>query len=117
MKGANEMIRVYIASPYTIGDRQTNVDMSLDVAGELIELGYAPYAPLVCHYIESRKPQPYEKWLELDMEWLRRCHCVLRLPGESKGADLEVAEANKMGMPVFHSVEQLTKYPNEWSGA
>ena len=111
------MIRVYIASPYTIGDRQTNVDMVLDVVEELIELGYAPYASLAAHYVEQRKPQPCERWLDVDMEWLRRCHCVLRLPGESEGADLKVAEANKMGMPVFHSIEQLNKYTKEWGAA
>jgi hypothetical protein len=43
------------------------------------------------------------------MEWCMTmvsvADLVVRLPGESKGADLEVAEAKRRGIPVVHSVE------------
>jgi ABC-type sugar transport system substrate-binding protein len=32
---------------------------------------------------------------------------VVRLPGESKGADAEVAEARRRGIPVVYSVESI----------
>jgi hypothetical protein len=36
-------------------------------------------------------------------------HAVLRLPGESTGADNEVKLANQLNIPVFHDMETLVK--------
>jgi len=36
-----------------------------------------------------------------------KCNAVLRLPGESKGADAEVALAEENGIDVFYSIEDL----------
>jgi hypothetical protein len=38
---------------------------------------------------------------------LTRCDAVLRIPGESKGADQDVRIARERGIPVFHSVEEI----------
>jgi hypothetical protein len=38
---------------------------------------------------------------------LTRCDAVLRIPGESKGADQDVRIARARGLPVFHSVEEI----------
>lgn len=38
---------------------------------------------------------------------LSRCDAVLRLPGASRGADLDVARARALGLPVVHHVEEL----------
>ena len=38
---------------------------------------------------------------------LSRCDAVLRLPGASRGADLDVARARELGLPVFERVEDL----------
>lgn len=35
------------------------------------------------------------------------CHAVLRLPGESSGADCEVVVAERMGLPVMYDLEVL----------
>jgi hypothetical protein len=35
------------------------------------------------------------------------CDAVLRIPGESKGADQDVRIALERGLPVFHSVEEI----------
>ena len=43
----------------------------------------------------------YERWLEYDMEWLTACDALVRLPGESKGADREVARAKELGIEVY----------------
>lgn len=104
------MITVYIASPYTKGNKLENVKKSFDVALELIDLGFAPYAPLYSHYLEERSPRPYETWTKLDNEWVLRCNCLLRLPGESSGADKEVELAKEIQIPVFYSVTELAKY-------
>lgn len=46
-------------------------------------------------------------WLTVDFEFIRRCDAVLRLPGESVGADAETAHASELGIPVFHSVGEV----------
>jgi hypothetical protein len=38
---------------------------------------------------------------------ISRCDAVLRLPGASRGADLDVARAEALGLPVLHSVDEL----------
>jgi len=42
---------------------------------------------------------------------LARCDAVLRLPGASRGADMDVAQARARGLPVFHYVEELPLRP------
>jgi hypothetical protein len=46
-------------------------------------------------------PHAYETWLTLDLIWLATCDAVWRLPGVSAGADREVAEAQRLGLPVW----------------
>ena len=38
---------------------------------------------------------------------LERCDAVLRIPGESRGADLDVAKARELGIPVYSTVEEI----------
>jgi hypothetical protein len=38
---------------------------------------------------------------------LELCHGVLRLPGESRGADLDVAIAHERGLPVWYSLDDV----------
>ena len=40
---------------------------------------------------------------------LERCDAVLRLPGESRGADLDVARARELGLPVYFSIDELPR--------
>jgi hypothetical protein len=38
---------------------------------------------------------------------IERCDAVLRIPGESKGADGDVELAGKLGLPVYHRLDEL----------
>jgi len=38
---------------------------------------------------------------------LEHCDAVLRLPGESTGADQDVAIAQRRGLPVYHRIEDI----------
>ncbi|MFD3331009.1 DUF4406 domain-containing protein [Streptomyces sp. NPDC058701] len=40
---------------------------------------------------------------------LARCDAVLRLPGESAGADGDVATARRRGLPVYHDVAEIPR--------
>ena len=104
------MRKIYIASPYSIGSEGYNVRVSLDAANELINEGYAPYAPLLHHFQHMIHPQGHNTWMELDIEWLSVCDALLRLPGESSGAEQEVEFARSNSIPVFYTINQLTEY-------
>ena len=102
----NNKIRLYIASPYTLGDVAINVKDQIDAAARLIDAGFAPFVPLYYHFQHMHHPRPPEVWVELDNHWISACDCLLRLPGESNGADDEVKLAVKLGLPIFYSVEE-----------
>lgn len=104
------MIAVYIASPYTKGDVAQNVRKQMEIADKLMTIGYAPFAPLYSHFQHMHSPRPYEDWIKVDLEWVKRCDCVLRLEGESNGADGEVKYALELGKPVFYSIQELDKH-------
>ncbi|MEH3032782.1 MAG: DUF4406 domain-containing protein [Aeromicrobium erythreum] len=38
---------------------------------------------------------------------LQHCDAVLRLPGESRGADQDVAIAQERGIPVYHRLDEV----------
>jgi ABC-type sugar transport system substrate-binding protein len=44
---------------------------------------------------------------------LQHCDAVLRLPGESTGADQDVAIARERGIPVYERVEMIPGYRSE----
>jgi len=102
--------KVYIASPYTKGNQLENVNVQMDMYYELVQLGFLPFTPLYSHYVHERNPISYDKWMEIDYKWIDVCDYILRLPGESKGADLEIEYAKNQNKIVFYSVEELTNY-------
>lgn len=102
-------VRIYIAGPLTQGDIRWNVAQAIEVGNQLIEAGLAPYIPHLNYFQEQFYHQPYETWLELDLEWLSACHALLRLDGPSDGADKEVAASHRMGIPVWHTVEEVVE--------
>ena len=101
------MIKVYISSPYSEGDPIENVKRQTDMANILIDLGYNPFIPLLSHYIHIENPKPYFTWLRILSDWIPACDALLRLPGNSQGADFEEHLAKICDVPVFYSVEEL----------
>lgn len=104
---------IFISSPYSKGDQVLNVRKSLAVADELRELGFLPFSPLLSHFHHCIFPHDYEYWMQMDLEWLARCDGVLRLPGESSGADREKEFALELGIPVFFTIEDIVAYFQE----
>ena len=100
-------LRVYVAGPYSKGDVAVNVRNALLAAEELVKIGHVPYVPHLTHFWHCVFPHVYEFWLEFDKEWLRRCEVLLRLPGDSSGADKEVALAHELGIPVYFSLDEI----------
>ena len=103
------MKRVYIAGPYSNGDVAAHVRNAYEVANRLLDCGLAAFVPHHTHFWHLMFPRPYDEWLKLDLAFLPCCDAVLRLHGESPGADGEVQEARSLGIPVFDNVADLLR--------
>jgi len=101
-------VYVYVAGPYSIGDKNENVKKAITAADELSKIGFVPFVPHLTHYWDAILPHEYKFWMDYDSQWLKKCDALLRLPGESKGADLEVQICKEqIKIPVFYSVAAL----------
>ena len=98
--------RIYIAGPYTKGDTALNVRAAILAGNKLAQAGYSPFIPHLSHFWHMLCLHPIEFWYQYDFVWLELCDCLLRLPGESVGSDLEVRRAKELGIPVYWSVEE-----------
>lgn len=56
-------IKVYIASPYTLGDVAVNVKIQMDMADKLMNNGFIPFTPLYSHFQHMAHPRPYSDWM------------------------------------------------------
>lgn len=100
-------MRVYVAGPYTLGDRSENLRRIMAATVEILDAGHEPFCPLLTHFMDLVHPRPWEDWMRLDLAWLRVAEAVVRIPGESEGADLETHYAYTHNIPVFFSVAEF----------
>lgn len=101
---------VYVAGPYTKGDVILNIRAAIDAASLIRSWGHAPMVPhltAIEHLVHSRT---YDHWLETDFAWVRKADCLVRISGESAGADREITEARNAGIPVFFSMAELANF-------
>lgn len=76
-----------------------------------------PVAPLWSHFQHVLFPRQYQDWIDYDQAMLSLYDCCLRLSAslpsvgyqesKSSGADAEVQTFEKLGKPVFYTVEKL----------
>ena len=95
-------MRVYIAGPYTKGDVALNVRAAIDAANYIANQGHIPFVPHLTHFWHMVAPRVYKDWLRIDMAWLEQSEAVLRLHGESNGADREIERAISLGLPTLY---------------
>ena len=99
-------MRIYVAGPYS-SDPEANTQIAIEYGLKLMAEGHSPYVPHLTHFMdvaanEQGQPVPYQRWLELDFDWLPMCDELHRLPGESSGSDKEVELAESLGTPVVY---------------
>ncbi len=114
--------RVYIAGPISKGDIVVNVQQASAAFFGLLKGNVAPWCPhwsvyaggmpaYSCPYPEATPSGTcHADWMGVDLPWVAVAEAVLRIPGESTGADAEVAEAKRLGIPVFESVAEVLKW-------
>jgi hypothetical protein len=112
---------ILIAGPYASG---TNGDPALmarnlerleRAAWPIFERGHVPMIGewVALPVLASAGASGPEDALAVDVMYptaerlLQHCDAVLRLPGESRGADQDVVIARERGIPVFHSIDDV----------
>lgn len=100
---------IYVSGPYTGGNRGANVSRAIRAGLRLREMGHVPIIPHLFHLAHLIDPQPYDFWMSWDLELLRRCDAILRFSGESPGADKEVEAAERAGLKVYYSIDEVPK--------
>lgn len=100
-------MKIYVAGPYSQGDVAGHVRAAVLAGLAIRHAGHVPCIPHLYHFAHLLCPQPYEYWMALDLEWLAACDGLVRLPGESPGADREVERAQVLGLPVWQGLESF----------
>jgi hypothetical protein len=100
-------MRIYIAGPYTFPDPETNTANAIACGDKVAALGHTVFIPHLTHFWHSQIPHDYEFWMAHDMQWLACCNAILRLPGESGGADREIEFARKRKMLIYYSIDEI----------
>ena len=111
---------VYIAGPVTCGSRNYNAYQAFEWQAALMRNGFSPINPIasLTYPFAWEEGYPHELWVECCLPLVRKADAVLRLPGDSKGADKEVAEADRCGIPVVlagHGDEVADILESLWS--
>ena len=109
----NRKLLVYLASPYSIGNKKENADTAARMAHCLSQYGMVVLQPLLSHYAHEIEPRSYADWLSDDFWYLSRCDAVYRMPGPSVGADAEVRLAGNLGIPVFDRLSALIAFAGQ----
>lgn len=103
---------IYIAGPLNVDseDEKVNVQNALIAAEVIIQMGAMPYVPHLTLFWDKQFRHPKDYWMRLDNFWLIKCDAVLRLYGDSPGADEEVAAAHVAKIPVLHNYTQVLDF-------
>lgn len=73
--------------------------------------GHTPFVPHLAHVIDEEAQEAglsysWVRWMEYCLEWLRTCDALLSY-GCSRGADIERALAEELGLPIYTNVYDL----------
>ncbi len=101
---------IYISGPMGLGDQILNQKWIIDAAEKFHVLGAVSIMPIGSILWHSHYPKTHSLWVTLDCSILLRCDLVFRIPGRSKGADIEEEAARVGRIPHFTDWEKAVKY-------
>jgi len=108
---------IYIAGPISRGCQFTNVRKGCEVWHELWKLGIDAYCPHWSAQQQVHTTLGHAEWMAYDTQViLPRCDALLRMPGESSGADIEVEWMKEHGKPVFYEISKLAEWYEKYDG-
>ncbi len=103
---------IYISGPISKGNRNLHLLQSLEAHRELMQCGFSVINPMLNMLAPFNSSLgdahlTHEDWMENDLPCVRVADAVLRLPGHSLGGDMECLYAERVGVPVYKTVEEL----------
>ena len=103
---------IYIAGPITKGDHPSNIRNGIDAYKHVLDIGGLPFCPMLDFLVRIVYPKEidYELLLDYDFQVISYCSAVIRIPGESAGADREEKFAKDNNIPFFTSWESLAMW-------
>lgn len=113
------MQTVYVAGPLTNGGRldiqeqRLNIRRACSAADTLMMRGFAPFVPHLSWHQNEMFPRDRELWMRVCLELVGVHNILLRLPGDSEGADQEVGKAQRLSIPVYYSIGELIRHEGE----
>lgn len=112
----NKKYKVYVAGPITAptdAEMLVNVQKAMRVGCELMKHGHSVFVPHTSFFMHNYAKltglyQPtWADWIKLDLFMLPGFDVLIRLEGDSRGTDVEVATAELLGIPVFYSADEF----------
>lgn len=98
---------VYISGPISKGDPAHNYDQASAMHRRLIIAGFAPINPVLTITLPWEAEVEHATWIDCDLPLVECADALIRLPGESAGADAEVEHARSLGIPVYLEFSDL----------
>ena len=108
---------VYVVGPYRgsgLWQISENIRRAEALALQVWQLGAACICPHKnTAYFNGAAPD--HVWIDGDLEMVRRSDAIICVPGweQSVGSKGEVALAGQLGLPVFHSIDELRHWMTE----
>ena len=93
---------IYLSGPITKPDPCANCHQAVMIADALVNAGFTPFVPHLSTLWQHIKPHSWEWWINYDIRIIESCGIVVRIPGESRGADAECSFARRNGIPVLY---------------
>lgn len=116
----SKQLKIYIAGPYTAATEQKleeNVNLAIDAAFVILDKGHFPFIPHLTHFVDKRANErgiklTWEDYIRWDTVWAELCDALLYL-GSSKGADLELKLAIRLGKTIYRSLDDIPSVTTE----
>jgi hypothetical protein len=115
-----KQLRIYVAGPYTPSNcdlhdaarvANANVNKAITIANAIFKKGHYAFVPHLSHYTHIHESNhckaPKEFWYEYDNTFLEKWANAFFYIGASNGANMERALAQKLGYPVFLSLDDV----------
>ena len=115
---------IYVAGPYTANKQEEidgNVNRAIDVGIEIFNKGHFPYVPHLTDLVDKRAKEvglelSWADFMAWDAPWLKVCDALIFV-GESKGANIELEEARRLGKTIFFCSEDIPEVDRAWQDA
>lgn len=99
---------VYIAGPLGKPEAwEVNIARAVAAGNAVADAGHSPIVPHLFVSLDRERPRTHAEWMKIDLAIVRKCDAVLRIPGDSPGADEEVRVAIAAKIPVVYEIADL----------